>query len=237
MSNPFERFRQQAGTPAAVPAAMMAGSPVGAPAAQTYVAPAVAVNGPPAAYGQGVQQPAYRPMAGSYAGTKVSEGQLPTPTPGKYIFEIVKTWESYRQDKDRKTFHANLKILDVQPFGGQVVHPPGSVVSFIQIVNGKGAAKGRGRVKAFVMGATGFAKEADFDAFDPVYSFIDRVSGAASYPDGRPLTYPDGQPIPENPLGGQKVAATVTQGNPDGKGGYYMEYAWEPYVGHDGQAQ
>lgn len=204
----FAKFRQQAAAPAVRPVAQP--GPVGvAPApAQAYAPPAVA-------------------GANKYSGVKAAAGRHPQPQPGRYLFKVLKTYETTNPGKARQTYHADLEVVESMPANGQLMNPPGSTVGFLQVVNGSSATMGPPRVKAFVMAATGFETEEDYDQMDPLGNFINATAGA------RGGTYPDGSPIVDNPLGGVYVACEVAAGNPVVKNGqptgeYYMQYSWAP---------
>lgn len=213
--NAFAKFRQQAATntapatPALRPAAQP--GPVGVAPAQAYA--------PPAAAG-----------ANRYSGVKAAAGRHPQPQPGKFLFKVLKTYETENPGKGhRATYHAELEVVECIP-SGQLVNPPGSTVAFIQVVSGTSATMGPPRVKAFVMAATGFETEEDYDQMDPQGQFINATAGR------RGMVYPDGTPIVDNPLGGVYVACEVSPGNPVMKNGqptgeYYMNYSWSPAAG------
>lgn len=209
--NAFAKFRQQA-APAARPAAQP--GPVG-------VAPAPAQAYAPPAYTQ-------HAWPNKYSGVKSHAGQHPTPAPGEYILKVLRTYETTNPGRgNRPTYHADFEVIDCKPSTGQMINPPGSTVSFIQVVGGNSALTGPPRVKAFVMAATGFETEEEYNQMDPLGNFINATAGA------RGMTYPDGSPIVDNPLGGVYVACEVSLGNPimrDGQptGGYFPNYSWAP---------
>lgn len=208
--NAFAKFRQGAAAPVrpiAQPGPVgVAPAPYAAPmAAQSYQGGAV----------------------NRYAGVQANNGRFPQPQPGKYLFKVLKTYETRNPGKgQRTTYHADMEVVTVDPHGS-LLNAPGSIVSFIQIVDGTSASMGPPRVKAFVIAATGFDTEEDYNQMDPAGQFMNATAGAPG------MVYPDGSPIVQNPLGGVFVAATVSQGKPVLKNGaptgeFYADFAWEP---------
>ncbi len=198
MSNPntpFAKFKAGAVPGAQPPPARPAQA---APAAQTY---------------------APGPVRSKYSGVKASAGRYPFPAPGQYVLRVLKTYET-KNPRTGEWYHADFEVVE----SNQPIHPAGSMVSYLQGISGKSESSGPPRVKSFVMAASGFDNEFDFDAMDNGGQFIDATAGRTGG------VFPDGSPIPANPIDGQLVRVTVSDGNPvpNKPGQFYKEYAWEP---------
>lgn len=222
MANPFQKFAQRG---AVQPAPAAAQAPVTRPAPQpgpVGVAPAFAR--PQAAPAMG--QPGYSPPAGRYSGIAANAGQYPQPSPGRYRFKVLKTYES-KNPRTGEWFHGDLEVVFAESTGGDVINPPGSTVTFLQGVGSRSASAGLPRVKSFTMASAGFDDESNYNAFDPRGAFLDAVSGVPG------MVYEDGSPIVPNPLGGRYVDCVVTLGKPvvnkqtqQPTGEYYRNYNW-----------
>ena len=210
--SPFAKFRQQTQAPATRPAPQP--GPVG-------VAPGFAPRQPAAPAPQ-----AYAPAAGRYSGVKAAAGRHPQPSPGRYRFKVLNTYET-KNPRTGEWFHADLEVVFAESTGGEVINPVGSTITFLQGVSGPSAGAGLPRVKSFAMAAAGFDDEQAYNGFDPRGAFLDACSGVPG------MTYEDGTPIVSNPLGGRYVDCVVTLGKPvmnkqtqRETGEYYRNFNW-----------
>lgn len=169
----------------------------------------------PAAAGAGAAKGAARVKKSKYAGVSAAAPRDPMPHAGTYRFRIVGCEPGFNPGSGTESFKAKLEIVDLDEEAAQH-HETGDTVVAIFLTSGKGAQAGLARVKSFVMAASGYEDEDEFNDFDPDGEFIDACESGDHLP-------------------GRLVDAQVTRGKDREGGDYYREYSWGVVGPDEGQ--
>ena len=138
-----------------------------------------------------------------YAGIEPTGGSgPPDPNPGEYLLTITKAAYERSKRSGQEYYEALFEVVESD---GQQASPPGSVVRFGQDVNIVGVKI----IRDLIMAANGYDELEAFDAW------------ASKTPDTK-----------VEAIEGKQVLALVTQGKPNGKGGFYTEWQFAA-VGDD----
>jgi len=129
-----------------------------APAAAPATAPAPAAAAPAAlGFGQPAAAPATAPAPGGvvsrYAGIAAAGERTPQPHPGRYVLRILKIDEGVSPRTRLEWFRADFEIVSAVEGSGSNV---GEHVAFLQMMT----VVGPGRVKQFLIAATGLDEDA-----------------------------------------------------------------------------
>lgn len=157
-----------------------------------------------------------------YGGITATAPKPDFPTYGSYCFEILNFEEGELiEGKDTQSVRLTVKVIESE---GDEAQPAGTECFVAFRVQGGGATAGKGRMKAFIVAASGFADEEAYNAYDPDGFGIDALLGYAA-----PAPYAG------TSLVGRRVFCEVAKGNemrdretkkPTGQ--FFSEYTWAP---------
>jgi hypothetical protein len=164
-----------------------------------------------------------------YGGIQAAAPRDPMPAEGIYKVRVDAFEEGQLvQGKDTQSVRLTIGVLESQGSRPGVDADPVGAALFIPFrVAGAGATQGKGRMKAFIVAASGFEDEESYDAYDPEGFGIDALLGYAAP-----------EPYAGKTLVGREVYLEVTRGNKIKDrdtgletGEYFMNYAWAPVEG------
>ena len=160
-----------------------------------------------------------------YGGIEPEEAKDPFPEKGKFRFRVVSFEEGIvREHDDVQNVRLTVEIVSTKSKELKECVGENRFVPFR--VRGRGAKMGKGRMKAFIVAAAGYATNAEYDAIDPHGYMIEAFLG---YRGKRHKEFKG------HTLVGRLVDCVVMQGNemidqetgqPTGE--FFMNYAWSP---------
>ncbi len=157
-----------------------------------------------------------KPKQNKYSGIKASAPRDPFLNVGDYELLVEVLEEGYNPGKGTES--AKITVIVLQAEGGEASEV-NSRAFITERTAGAGSSAGLSRLKSFIIAASGFASEEDFDAEfgDKQGEFIAACMGASNE-----------FSQDERLVVGRKVACFVTRGNPTPSGDYYRQYEWVP---------
>lgn len=184
-----------------------------------------AATTPPAGPAPGgfTRTPASAPVAGGraapksrWAGVQSAEPRLPMVGEGVYRLRVASCEQGFNPGTGTESFKANLEVVDAADGSANA---PGDNVMVIELLSGKAMQSGMARTKAFIVAASGYDGDAEYDAFSPDGGHIDAVLGIANSYASQTIV-------------GRLVDCRVSRGKPvkadAPNGDYYRIYEWAP---------